>query len=382
MGEVAWSPESGVARDASKDLTIIAIISAYNEGDIIARVIRHLVENDISVYLIDNWSTDDTVAQASQWLGKRLICIERFPPGDPSPRRAVEPFAWSDLLRRKEQLAAELKADWFIHHDADEIREAPWLDCSLKDAIRWVDSLGYNCIDFRVLNFPPANDGFLQGMNPAEYFTCYQGGGWFDLFQRKCWKNGFGPVSLSFGGHDVQFEGRRIFPVRFLLRHYPIRSQTHGVKKVFTERKPRFLASERARGWHQQYDRITDESHCFTVDPTNLKIFDPHQTRRELFAREPAGEDLDWEPVRRQAETVKSLADRHDVDPAVVQAHIRGLLADMDKMAARVAALRAFGADWEEHYGILQSVWRGLRYCVGQTGGIPGFETRLPSGLG
>ena len=42
----------------SDPFRIVAIISAFNEGDIISQVIRHLVENGVNVYLIDNRSTD------------------------------------------------------------------------------------------------------------------------------------------------------------------------------------------------------------------------------------------------------------------------------------------------------------------------------------
>src|ERR1044071_6142278 len=122
---------------------VIAIISTFNEGDIISPVIAHLVENDVHVYLIDNHSTDDTLQQAARWLGKGLVDIELFPEkGDCS---SGEKFDWSAILRRKEELATTLQADWFVHHDADEIRERPWPGLTLKQAIQWVDTLGYNC---------------------------------------------------------------------------------------------------------------------------------------------------------------------------------------------------------------------------------------------
>ena len=41
--------------------SVIAIISAFNEGDIVSQVISHLVENGVDVYPIDNRSTEDTV---------------------------------------------------------------------------------------------------------------------------------------------------------------------------------------------------------------------------------------------------------------------------------------------------------------------------------
>src|SRR5687768_8622429 len=68
------------ATESAEPFRVVAIISAFNEGDIISAVLEHLIENGIGVYLIDNRSTDDTVDQARQWLGRGLIAIETFPP--------------------------------------------------------------------------------------------------------------------------------------------------------------------------------------------------------------------------------------------------------------------------------------------------------------
>jgi chromosome segregation ATPase len=40
------------------------------------------------------------------------------------------------------------------------------------------------------------------------------------------------------------------------MRHYPIRSQRHGERKLFEERITRFDPMERQRGWHVQYDAL------------------------------------------------------------------------------------------------------------------------------
>ena len=265
-----------------KAFRVVAIIAAFNEGDIISPVIGHLVENAIDVYLIDNHSTDDTIEQARPWLGRGLLKIESFPHN--SVAQTAGAFDWSAILQRKEELAKQLCADWFIHHDADEIRESPWPGLTLGEAIRWVDSLGYNCIDFRVFNFLPIDDGFRQGDDPRAYFAFYEEGADFDKLQLKCWKAG--PMSVSLvpsGGHDVAFEGRRIFPIPFLLRHYPIRGQAHGLKKVFLERKARLLEREHSQGWHIQYDGAVDDSHEFLRNPAELRRFDLERTRLELI---------------------------------------------------------------------------------------------------
>jgi GT2 family glycosyltransferase len=302
-------------------------MSAFNEGDIISPVIQHLVENGVEVYLLDNHSTDDTVEQASRWLDRGLLKIEAFPPaGDQPDERAADRYDWTAILRRKEELARTLDADWFLHYDADEIRESPWRGVPLKDAIRFVDSVDFNCIDFRIFEFPPIDDGFRQGMNPATYFTRCRDAQTFDQLQLKCWKKRSGPVSLvHFGGHDVEFAGRRVFPIPFLLRHYPVRGQTHGRRKVFQERKRRFVAEERAKSWHRQYDHIKDESHSFLVDPELLRMFDLDQARLDV-------------QLRHREALVR--AREHE-------AEIAGLASRLEDEAARLVELEAGAADLE-----------------------------------
>ena len=100
----------------------------------------------------------------------------------------------------------------------------------MRDAIRWVDTLGYNSIDFKALNFPPVDDGYTQGDDPRTYHTRYESVAEYDKVQIKCWKASPAPISLvQSGGHQAWFEGRRRLPIQFLLRHYPIRGQRHGV---------------------------------------------------------------------------------------------------------------------------------------------------------
>lgn len=274
---------------------VIAIISAFNEGDIISSVIAHLVEHGVDVYLIDNHSTDDTVQQASRWLGRGLIEIETFPDLASTPEKH---FAWTAILKRKVKLAKILDADWIIHHDADEIRESPWPGLTLKEAIHWVDTLGYNCIDFRVFNFPPVDDGFRQGNDPRTYFTLFEDARAFDQLQMKCWKTGPQRISLAAsGGHEVRFAGRRVFPIRFVLRHYPIRNLEQGRKKVFQERKNRFVTRERARGWHIQYDDVADGEHSFLADPASLSVFDIDRVRFELMLDAAADQHAGSDPA-------------------------------------------------------------------------------------
>ena len=137
---------------------------------------------------------------------------------------------------------------WFIHHDADEFRESPWSHLSLNDAIRHVDALGFNAIDFAGLDFWPVHDGFRAGDDVRDAFTFYSELAPYDRPQVRCWKKTDSLDLASSGGHDARFPDRRVFPLRFILRHYPIRGQAHGERKVFRERRNRFLERERAQG--------------------------------------------------------------------------------------------------------------------------------------
>jgi glycosyltransferase involved in cell wall biosynthesis len=255
---------------APEDFKVVAIMTAYNEEDIIVPAISHLISQNVEVYLIDNWSTDATRKRAQALLGKGLIDIERFPADGP-PKY----YEWKRLLCRVEALAQEISADWFIHHDADEIRESPWPGIRLKDALYQVDRSGFNAIDHTVVVFPPVDNGYVPETNFKDHFSFFEFGKRPGHFcQVKAWKNLGRRINLTdSGGHEVRFGSRRIYPFNFLLRHYPIRSQTHGEKKVFLERIPRFNPEERSKGWHIQYDS-NDREQSFLKHPGELEPFD------------------------------------------------------------------------------------------------------------
>jgi hypothetical protein len=280
---------------AFSEFRVIAIIAAYNEGDVIYHVIRDLIENGVNVYLIDNNSTDNTYSEASRLLGSGLLGIERFP-NDVAATKERNEYAWGKLLLRKEELAAELDAHWFIHADADEFRESLWPDMRLAEGIRLVDHLGYNAIQFQVLNFRPVNDNFVPGDDVRKYLTSYEVPEAYDELQIKAWKKGAYRIDLTqSGGHEVKFRGRRVYPFRFPLRHYAIRSSQLGKKKVLVDRLPRFIPEEKAIGWHVQYNDYLHGG-SFLWQPQELVNYDPLQVRADIVARTHAQESAAKQP--------------------------------------------------------------------------------------
>ncbi len=273
-----------VAELARPAFSALAIMPAFNEADVIGHAIGALVAHGVDVYLIDHESTDDTAAAATPWLGRGLIAIERFPDDAGYSERNHGEMVWRDILRRVGEVSGEVESDWYLFVNADEFREAPWPATTLAGALAQVDELGYSAVNFELFDFRPTDDRFEPGSDPRVHLRHYEPPGRHDLLQVKAWKRQPHVVDLvHHGGHDVLFEGKRVFPIPFLLRHYPIRSSAHGRRKVLAERLPRFAAEERAGGWHVQYDRYAAGSD-FLHDPSSLAEWDGDRVRLELLA--------------------------------------------------------------------------------------------------
>jgi glycosyltransferase involved in cell wall biosynthesis len=252
----------------------LAILPAYNEADVIGAVLEDLIAQGCQVHILDNLSTDGTAEIVRSLLGRGVVAIEDFPSAG---------YQWAAMLRRVEEIAHEHVGRWIILANADEFRESPWPGLTLAEAIGRVDAMGYNAIDHELFNFRPVDDSFVPGTDPRLHMRHYEP---VDLpdpdsVQLKTWKQGYARVDLaSTGGHLVAFPGRRVCPVKFTLRHYPIRGETHGRRKVFAERFPRFDPAERARGWHVQYDGYASGGARFLHDPVTLQVWGDDHVRR------------------------------------------------------------------------------------------------------
>jgi hypothetical protein len=250
------------------EFRVLAVMTAFNEGDIIAPIVRRLLAQGVEVHLLDNWSTDGTEELLRRDLPDPRLTVERF------PRTDTRTYEWERLLTRVEDIAAASTADWVMHHDADEIRQPPWPDLDLRAAFHAVQVRGFNAVDHTVLDFRPTDDAFVEGDDPGTYFThCEFGRRPGHFVQIKAWQNRERVRLAESGGHEAVFERRRVFPYKFLLRHYPMRSQRHTERKIFFDRHPRFSPIERERGWHFQYD-TAEPGQSFLHDPSSLLTFD------------------------------------------------------------------------------------------------------------
>ena len=210
--------------------------------------------------------------------------LERFPATGPT-----QYFEWRAILERKEEVAAQCPNRWVIHQDSDELRRSPWPDISLRAGLYIADRMGFNAIDFTVCEFRPIDGAFAAGTHPESAFRFFEFGkhpGHFS--QVKAWRQGEECIALaSSGGHQAEFPERRIFPYKFLLKHYQLRSPAQARQKVF-ERRSRFPPQERAMGWHYHYNHLTNND-SFVWCSSELTEFDERKTRRRFSTELIAG---------------------------------------------------------------------------------------------
>jgi glycosyltransferase involved in cell wall biosynthesis len=223
-------------------MKIVALLQVHNEQRFLATCLDHLAEQGVSVYVIDNESTDNTVSIAEQRLNGNVIGIETL------PRSGT--FALREQLRRKEELASELEADWFIHQDADELRVSPESGKTLAEAIEQIDAAGFNAVNFIEFVFMPT----VEHPDHDHPEFAHSMRSYYPYIPRlphrlNAWKRQDAPVKLAGGGHLVQFDGLRMAPQSMHSRHYLFLSLDHAYQKFGPGR--RYAPEEIKAGWHR-----------------------------------------------------------------------------------------------------------------------------------
>ncbi|MFL5658955.1 MAG: methyltransferase domain-containing protein [Ktedonobacteraceae bacterium] len=208
---------------APADFRVISIMTASNEGDIILSSLNYLISNSIEAYVINSGSNDSIGNLARSLLGKGVIGVEDFH-SDGSTFNVQH----ERLLDRVAEISSTLKADWFIHQNANELNESPWPGLKLKDAIYYADQCGFNCIDHTILNFSLVDDGFQSDTDFSTYYKYYELVTGPDQPQQvNVWKNLNQRIHLT---HErdcsIDFEGSYVFPYKFLMKRY-ILSSSH-----------------------------------------------------------------------------------------------------------------------------------------------------------
>ncbi len=238
---------------------VVALLPIRDNEFYLERCITHLVSQGIEICIIDNDSSDRCPEISASYLGRGVVGIKKYPhPGY---------YDWRGILRYEEKLSYEIDADWFMHHDVDEIREAPRQYANLKEAIYDVDRKGFNAINFNEFVFVPTDERksfeHRDYVKEMKYYYFFQPR---PYHRTNTWKK-TNPVDLAdSGGHTISFEGRKVFDQNFILRHYLALSKNHLISK-YTGRV--HSPEELKLGWHKKRAAFDPESFKFP-DKKNL----------------------------------------------------------------------------------------------------------------
>lgn len=230
------------------EFKVLAIMHCYNEIDIIEHTVEYLLQQQLYVYVLDNWSNDGTYEAVDSLKNKypNQIYLQRFPENGENAN-----YGLFERLQKTEEISKEMSYDWYIHYDADEMRVSPWQDTTLREMIYKADQQGYNLIENTVIDFKITND--TEG-NIFMKDAYYDFGHKPTHFQQvKTWKKSDDIELKGTGGHMLQIPNPKIYPLKILNRHYPLRSREQAEKKIFKDRKPRLEKVYKEKGWHGHY---------------------------------------------------------------------------------------------------------------------------------
>lgn len=232
---------------------VLAVINSYNEKDIICEVIIHLLKQGVDVCFVDNHSNDGTyeLVKSTFEFNERVIIRKSSNFG--------ENYEWYELLKNTENISHELNEsyDWFMHYDSDEIRYSPMKNISLQEMISFIDFLGYNAIDFTVIDFRFSKNNENVNNEFEKNLLSFEFGRRPGHFQQvKCWKYAKDINLADSGGHNAEFTNKKVYPIKFLLKHYPLRNIEQARKKIFQDRQNRILKEKNEKGWHSHYDKF------------------------------------------------------------------------------------------------------------------------------
>jgi len=255
-------------------MTCVAYTYVRNEQDIIRESLTHMLDQGLNVYVIDNWSTDDTRQIVTEMIYRHRgrLYLEKFPDQPPTF------FSIRNLELRIQQLHHLLDPEWGLLFGADELFEAPH-GLSVAEFLEGIGAKGYTCVGCVQATFTPVDDTWQPGMGIKAHFRYWHDKG--RLHNVRAWKAR--KFQFVDGGHDVIFDGYKLYPDdRLILRHYLFRNQEQATHKVFVERKPRYSPEERAMGWHTHLDAMCP-GHNFIMQPEGLHIYrDPKSFYQEL----------------------------------------------------------------------------------------------------
>lgn len=265
--------------------SVCAVIAVRNEASYLRVLLPLLAQQRIEVVILDNDSSDGSREICEEHLGDPVVRVENL------PYRGY--FSLSEQLENKQRTYSELKHDWLIHQDADEILEHADEGVSLRRAIEDADGAGYTALNFDEFVFlPEPGQDYRYKDYRAGILRYY----FFELTKNRlnrAWKRTASLDHRSSGGHTLSGNELRIHPVNQILRHYIVLGYEHAKEKYLGRT---FDQQDTARGWHGNRRNITAENLALPVGSRylfSLSSADSKEFRRDWPSKKHYWE---WSP--------------------------------------------------------------------------------------
>lgn len=252
------------------------ILFCYNEEHILKENIKHYLKQGIDLVIIDNYSTDSSmdivkVFQDSpeQYPGKIRDVI----------RLKTRGYEWQKILKFAcDYMHKNLNHyEWILPIDSDAFFCSPVKDMSLLEFMDMVKKHGYNVIDGKLYEFYPTEKDNPKITSPIErikYYKVLDQGVHFIVKHHRIFLYHPSINFYSSSGHRCLRENRRVFDrVKFIYKHYPWVNYEQGLKKVFRDRKPRYVEREKHPTWHGKWMGMLPIKKDLIKDPRELQYY-------------------------------------------------------------------------------------------------------------
>jgi len=237
------------------------MLPVYNGDDIVGEVIKHLLSQGLDLVVLDNGSTDNSYKICKKFANKNLIHLKQF---------KTPTFNFALILRILYDMALQRNPDWLIRSDQDEFLESGEKNLTLKNAIKKIDSKGYNLIQFDCFEFFMTNNDNKKANSIRKKLPYYS---WQHNFVFRAWKHTPGTRVEVGAGHFPVFPeeiSNKISPKRFVLRHYRFRNNKQAKRNQDERLKRTNKIPELKLGWFLHLKRISKERF---FEPVDYKIF-------------------------------------------------------------------------------------------------------------
>lgn len=218
-----WQGVSSVPAISKVRPRALGVLLCYNDGDILAESIEHLLANNHRVIAWDHGSTDNT-AEVLSMYSRELLEIRYLP-------REFDFYKLYGTM--SEHLISEYvsKYDWISWPDQDEFLEGPTRDCSYYDFVTEVFNSKYDWVQFHNLLywFTADDDPSVQSaIKRIKHYSNFP-----DCSPRmRAWRARC--TNIRWFNHNDP-EGEK-WPEMAKLRHYQMRSSEHALQRITRDR--------------------------------------------------------------------------------------------------------------------------------------------------